>query len=280
MGIIKMYIGSYTKPLLIFGGPYSNLQATIALRQQAETLNIPPSHIICTGDIVAYCGQPFETVEFIREWGIHVLMGNCEESFATNSNNCGCGFTQGSSCDLLSAQWFHYANQQITQAQRQWFANLPRTLTFNFVGKKIQVVHGSVTSINQFLFASNKHHHFEQEFNHTDANMIIAGHCGIPFTKNINNKLWHNAGAIGMPANDGSLHTWFSLVSYENKTIKIATCPLYYDHELAVEKMQLVGLNNGYTQALSTGLWPSIDILPPHEGSLSGNPLKPTINHW
>ncbi|MFT7386781.1 MAG: hypothetical protein ACI8VC_000016 [Candidatus Endobugula sp.] len=32
--------------------------------------NIPPEQCICIGDIVAYCGQPAETVNFNREWGV------------------------------------------------------------------------------------------------------------------------------------------------------------------------------------------------------------------
>ena len=33
---------------------------------------------------------------------------------------------------------------------------------------------------------------------------VIGGHCGLPFTKVVGDRLWHNPGAIGMPANDGT----------------------------------------------------------------------------
>jgi hypothetical protein len=42
-------------PILVFGGPYSNLRALAALRRHAEALAPPPSHCIRTGDVVAYC---------------------------------------------------------------------------------------------------------------------------------------------------------------------------------------------------------------------------------
>ena len=45
---------SLEPPVLVFGGPYSNLRALAALRQRADELGIPPSHSICTGDVVAY----------------------------------------------------------------------------------------------------------------------------------------------------------------------------------------------------------------------------------
>ena len=41
-------------PVLVFGGPYSNLEATRAVLAEAVRLAIPSEHVICTGDIVAY----------------------------------------------------------------------------------------------------------------------------------------------------------------------------------------------------------------------------------
>ncbi len=157
-------LGTLSGPLLIFGGPYSNLQAVKALKKIAEELHIPPQQCICTGAIVAYCAQPKETVALIREWGVHCLMGNCEESFATNASDCGCGFSTGSQCELLSAQWFNYANTQLEEKQRHWFATLPREIRFEYYGKQCLVVHGSVASINQFIFQSSDDNTFHKEF--------------------------------------------------------------------------------------------------------------------
>jgi hypothetical protein len=45
-------------PLLVFGGPYSNLRALLAIRGRASELGITASSCICTGDVVAYCVEP------------------------------------------------------------------------------------------------------------------------------------------------------------------------------------------------------------------------------
>ncbi|MEO0443028.1 MAG: metallophosphoesterase family protein [Pseudomonadota bacterium] len=260
--------------LLLFGGPYSNLNALLALQKIANQLAIAPDHIICTGDIVAYCGQPSETVDAIRDWGIHVLMGNCEQSFANQANDCGCGFDEGSSCDLLSVEWFDFANTQLNQDQRQWFAQLPRTMHFYFFERKCQVVHGSVTSINQFIFASASNDAFSKQLSYTDADIVIAGHSGIPFSKTFGNRLWHNAGAIGMPANDGTQHTWYSIISAKQGYIKIETLPLQYDAAGAATAMREAGLDNGYAKALESGFWPSMDVLPEVEQGKQGQALE------
>src|ERR1700730_8770519 len=41
-------------PLMVFGGPYSNLEATRAVLDEATRLSISADRIICTGDVVAY----------------------------------------------------------------------------------------------------------------------------------------------------------------------------------------------------------------------------------
>ncbi|MEE3500553.1 hypothetical protein [Acidiphilium acidophilum] len=40
-------------PVLVFGGPYSNLPATRAVFAAAAEHGIPPGRMICTGDVVA-----------------------------------------------------------------------------------------------------------------------------------------------------------------------------------------------------------------------------------
>jgi hypothetical protein len=271
---VTLCLGGISGPLLVFGGPYSNLQALQAMREEAERLSIPPENCICTGDIVAYCAQAKASVDFIRDWGIHCLMGNCEESFARSAADCGCGFEAGTSCDLLSTQWFQFANQQLEPVHREWFASLPRSIQFDFNGISAQVVHGSVSSINQFIFSSTDQRIFRSEFALSHASLIIGGHCGLPFTKVIDKKTWHNSGAIGMPANDGTTRTWFSVLRIEDEKLRIDTRPLVYDHQQSFTQMQKADMENSYAEALLSGLWPSMDVLPETEKKQRGKALK------
>ena len=121
-------------PLLVFGGPYSNLRALTALRARAEELGIPASHCICTGDVVAYCAEPEETAAAIRAWGCHVVAGNCEEQLAAGAADCACGFEAGSECERLAKGWYPFANARISPASRAWMADLPKALTVDVGG--------------------------------------------------------------------------------------------------------------------------------------------------
>ena len=101
-------------PLMVFGGPYSNLEATRAVLGEAARLEIPADRIICIGDVVAYGADPAATAALVRGSVRHVVMGNCEQSIAAGSANCGCGFPVGSTCERLSTAWFAHATVSYT----------------------------------------------------------------------------------------------------------------------------------------------------------------------
>lgn len=95
-------LGEEQRQSLVFGGPYSNMRAVLALRSQAQVLGIPADRCFCTGNVVAYCSEPEEIIGILRDWGCRVIAGNCEEQLATGADACGCGFAPGTECDRLS----------------------------------------------------------------------------------------------------------------------------------------------------------------------------------
>ncbi|MDB5375000.1 MAG: Calcineurin-like phosphoesterase superfamily protein [Belnapia sp.] len=268
-------------PLLCFGGPYSNAQALRAMLAEACRRGIPPSRMLCTGDVVAYCADAAATLDLLIDSGIAVVMGNCEESLATGSADCGCGFATGTACDLLARDWFAHASRQITPRHRAWMAMLPRRIELRLGGRRLVAVHGGATSINRFLFASTPGAVLAEEIAATGAEGVIAGHCGLPFTRLADGRLWHNAGAIGMPADDGTPRGWFSLLLPEAGSIRIEHHPLDYDHAAAAAAMRAAGLAEGYAAALGSGHWPSGDVLPAAEQAARGRRLDlPPVVWW
>src|SRR5712691_8624703 len=121
-------------PAIVFGGPYGNLEATHALLDEAARLGVAPGRIICTGDVVAYGADAAATVDLVRAAGIHVAMGNCEESLASRAADCGCGYAPGSACDQLSAAWFAHADRELGADARAWMAQLPRRFEVAIAG--------------------------------------------------------------------------------------------------------------------------------------------------
>jgi predicted phosphodiesterase len=267
-------------PVLVFGGPYSNRQATEALLAEAARLGIPPARMICTGDVVAYGADPAATLDLVIGSGCHVIAGNCEENLAAGLNDCGCGFAEGTACDLLSRGWYPYAAARVTPAQRGWMAALPARLVLEIGGRRLAVIHGGAAETSRFLFASAGEAVLAAELATTGCDGVLAGHCGIPFLRDVRGAPWINAGAIGMPADDGTPRAWFALLWPEALGFRAELRPLAYDHEAAAAAMRAAGLPEGYAAALGTGVWPSADVLPEAERARRGRPLAPVARRW
>jgi len=273
-------LGDIDGPVLVFGGPYGNVQATEAILATARGLKIPPGRIVCTGDVVAYCGDAAATVAAIRGSNINVVMGNCEESLGQDLADCGCGFAEGSDCDLLSVQWFAHARKAIGAADKDWMSRLPRKLTFTMKGRRLAVIHGSAREIGRFIFQSDPAPGKIHELDALKVDGVIAGHCGLPFTDIIDGRLWHNAGVVGMPANDGTPRTWYSVLTPGPDGVDIAIRALDYDHETAATRMHDRGLPVAYAKTLNDGLWPNMDVLPAIEREQRGRALAPGSTLW
>jgi len=255
--------------MLFFGGPYSNLEALQAVHKVAKEKQIPADHCLCSGDVVAYCGDPGPCVDFIRDWGCQVVMGNCEESLGARALDCGCGFEEGTSCDMLSQQWFTYANSHLNDEQRAWMRDLPEKIRLHYGALNLLAVHGGIEQNNRFIFASQEEI-ITHELALSKADIVLAGHCGIPFSKHVADKLWVNSGVIGMPANNGQAQTWYSLIHQQDNGLEFSFHTLDYDHQTAAGKMLERGLPSAYAKALASGLWPGLDVLPNVEKNMTG----------
>lgn len=207
-------------------------------------------------------------------------MGNCEESIGWSTDDCGCGFATGSACDILSNTWYNYTNHHVETAHRTWMRTLPKRINFSYAGRHFAVIHGSVSRINQFVFASTDHHTKHDELALAGTDGVIGGHCGLPFTQQINDKLWHNPGVIGMPANDGTQRGWYSIWQQDKNQIRIDHLAVNVDALEANNAMASAGLSNAYADSLLTGLWPSMDILPTQECTQRGTPLSPRTHYF
>lgn len=268
-----------TGPVLLFGGPYSNLEATEALFGEARRLGIAEQRIICTGDLAAYCADPQAVIDRVRRSGIHVVMGNCEESLAMRAADCGCGFAEESACAVLSDQWYAYADRNVDPDARAWMGALPRRLDIEIGARRLAVIHGGVSRIDRFVFASASDV-IAEELGAAACDGVIGGHCGLPFTREVGGRLWHNPGVIGMPADDGTPRVWFSVITPVADGLMIDHRALAYDHAQAAAKMRARGLPEGYANGLETGLWPSRDVLPATERTTTGTALTPARILW
>ncbi|KAF0675193.1 Metallophosphoesterase [Profundibacterium mesophilum KAUST100406-0324] len=257
-------LGELTGDVLVFGGAYSNLQAAQALIGAAQEAGIGPERVICTGDLVAYGADPARCAALLLDWGCTSIAGNCELQLAAGASDCGCGFTEGSACDLASRGWFAHADARIDPPLRRRLGALPRMITFTHRGLRHAVIHGGVRDVARFVWPCDPDAVFAEEIEAIEdaagpVDVVLAGHCGIPFQRDLGRVSWVNAGVIGMPPHDGRPMTRYARLTEQGPRIE----RLCYDHRAARAAMENAGLVQGYHAALESGLWPSEDVLPP-----------------
>ena len=263
-------IGQLSGKVLLFGGVYSNLQALEKLKNIAENLGILPENCLSTGDIVGYCAQPEETVQLFKIWGARSIAGNVEIQLREGAEDCGCDFRKGSRCDGFSQLWYPFAQSKLSKSSLNFLQTLPDHIEFEYAGKKVTIVHGSYFNISEFIFKSTKWEVKAPNFEETKSDVIIAGHCGLPFSQKRNENLWLNPGVIGMPANDGTSSVWYAILDDSANNFEFTHHAMHYNHALASNLMKKENLPQEYARTLITGIWDNTEILPAFESGLQG----------
>ena len=267
--------------IAVYGGVYGNRDALFALRR-ALADEPPPLTVVFTGDVAAYCAEGEECARDLRgEFAPDIAIGgNCERALAADEDDCGCGFSPDSRCALLAQNWHAHARRAVSAESKQWMGALPPVARFVFGGAVFAVVHAAAESDSRFIFESTAAAEKRAQFDALECDAVIAGHCGLPFTQIVDGRLWHNSGALGMPANDGTARVWFSILREAAGGIEIEHRAIAYDCAPQQQKMRAARLPDGYINALATGLWPSDDILPAAEKRATGIARKAETVFW
>ena len=257
-------LGHIAGPVWLIGGAYSNLAATRALLARARAAGVTGGQVVCTGDMLGYCAEPIEVLEEMRAAGVAVIAGNVERQLAAGAGDCGCGFDDGSTCAALSADWYAHADARAGPDWRRWMGELPDWLVFTCAAGRFAVVHGAASDVARFLWPSSAAAEFAAEIALVESRLgpvdgVIAGHSGLAFERRIGRHCWINAGALGLPPHDGRPRTRYAVLEADGMRIH----RLDYDHAAAARAMRAAGMAPDYARALTTGLWPGEDVLPP-----------------
>jgi alkylhydroperoxidase/carboxymuconolactone decarboxylase family protein len=287
--MMKEYnLGTLTGPVLIFGGVYSNFDALQSLWAEANRLGIPASNVICCGDTPGYCAEPQECLDLLEEWGCPAIAGNVETNLVNGTDDCGCGFGDGSRCDMFAKLWYTYAAKNVTEKNLAFMAGMPDILRFEYAGKKVMALHGSPENQSAFVWRSTDANEKAQWCADAGADVLVGGHSGLPFAEVLQRaeqikpqtlspkpqtSYWLNAGVIGMPANDGTPDTWY-LTLDDTNGFNFNFHRLSYDHRAAKAKMiDDRRLPVAYAATLTTGIWDNTEIMPAAEEKREGIPL-------
>jgi predicted phosphodiesterase len=152
----------------------------------------------------------------------------------------------------------------------EFLKTLPKNIYFKYADKNVCVVHGSYFNVSEFIFKSTDWSKKQPNFEATKSDVIVAGHCGLPFNDQKESSIWLNPGVIGMPANDGSPKVWYAILEDSKESFKFTHRTLVYNYRLTSKLMQNGLLPEEYSRTIITGVWDNTEILPPIETGLQG----------
>ncbi|MGF7162025.1 putative phosphodiesterase [Rhodoligotrophos appendicifer] len=259
-------LGELDGTILLFGGVNGNLEALEALLAMAAIEAIPLTRLINTGSVAPFCVDSIACSERIAELGIPTIRGSFEEAAPRLSPE---------SVEELDFGWQRMAAEGLPEGLKTWMDSLPDGLCFSLAGKRFRVTHGAVSRIDKLLFRSSAAPDFLEEFELAQADVVVAGRSGIPFTRGLRGKLWHNSGALGLPANDGTPRVWLSAIKATPAGISFEHRPLAYDYRTTAAKLRQISPEDDFARCLETGLWPSLEDVPQSERSIRGKPIQP-----
>jgi predicted phosphodiesterase len=245
------------------GGVYSNHVALRAVAEDARRRGA--KRIFCLGDLGGFGPNPGKVFPILEEFGIVTIAGNYDESLADRWPDCGCGYTHPS--DNFFAQLsYEYTSRRTSDADRERLRALPRAIRFTRGGRRVLVCHGSPRKINEFLWESASSDGFlARLLREAEADTVLCAHTGIQWQRLLpEGGRLINVGAVGRPANDGRVETWYALL--EEGRDEARFIPVAYDHESLAREMEEEALPPEFVATIRTGWWTTcLEILPAKE---------------
>ena len=254
----------------LFGGIYNNHVALRAAIDDARRRGV--EKMFCLGDLGAFGPNPDKVFPLLIENGVNVMQGNYDNSIGNNLSDCQCGYTDPADNHYARLS-YQYTYRRTSPKWRPWLAALPRVIRFELRGVpgdlRVLCCHGSPRRMNEFLWESTTPTHLlEKLCDDYDADVIVATHTGLPWTRTLSNgRLFVNCGVLGRPANDGTTRVGYAILDGSNPEI-VEYLPLEYDHEALAQEMESEGLPRPFVDTIRTGWWTTcLEILPAKERS-------------
>lgn len=201
---------------------HANIYALINVLNDIDTEKVDT--IICLGDLVGYGPHPNETISMIKRRNILCIKGNYDKSVADNDFS----YIKETEINKFSLPW---TLEELRAENRFYLKGLPSSLILKVGDKNLLFVHGSPSSINEYLLVDENN--TKEYMNSINEDILVCAHTHLPAIKEIKNKMYINTGSVGKPKigrpnstyciinidNENKVETRFKEISYEVKKI-------------------------------------------------------------
>jgi predicted phosphodiesterase len=248
-----------------FGGPYANPHALEAMLADARARGC--ERIFCLGDLGGFGADPDAIWPLLEEGGVECIAGNYDIAIGRGDTDCGCGYSDPRD-NHFAQLMYDYTREHTSETFAVWMHGLPAEHRETIGGLDIHMVHGSPLQTNDFMWESLPDDELRQRTEASGADVLLCTHTGIPWQRRVADTLVVNVGAVGRPANDGRVETWYAVLDVADGRVTAELVPVAYDWRAQAEAMRAAGLPEPFVETIETGWWTTcLEIVPAEERS-------------
>ena len=216
---------------------HSNIYALINVLEDIDSEKV--DSVICLGDLVGYGPHPNETISMIRRRNILCIKGNYDNEFS---------YIRETAINRFSLPW---TVNELRAENKSYLKGLPSSLTIKAGDKNLLFVHGSPSSINEYLFIDSEN--TVENLNKIKEDALICAHTHLPGIKEINNKTYINVGSVGKPKIGRPNSTYCIIEITEENTISAKFKEISYEVKKIVKDMTMLNFPPTLIQSFETG---------------------------
>lgn len=195
-----------------------------AVALNAVLEDMPPvDRIVNAGDVVGYGPHPGACIDTLRANDVASILGNHDRAVVEGSS-----FRFNS----MAAAGVRYARGELTDAQRDWLADLPTDRTL--IDGALKLVHGHPDDPDRYTYSEE----FTPELL-GDESVLVLGHTHVQHAARFSDGLVLNPGSVGQPR-DGDPRAAYAVLDVERFEVDLHR--VEYDVEAVIEAVRAAGL--------------------------------------
>lgn len=234
----------------VFGDIHGNLPALTAVLADMDARHLP--NRCCLGDLVGYGTFPNEVIDLIRSSGVPTIMGNYDQGVGSDSDDCGCAYTNPVS-KALGERSIAWTNAHVDGDRKAYLRALASQLPLQLGGLRVLLVHGSPRRINEYLFEDRPVSSFERILDFAQTDVLICGHTHLPYHKILpSGRQVVNAGSVGKPK-DHDPRACYVVLTASDSGLKVEFVRVPYDVERTASAIEASDMPHEYAQMVRLG---------------------------
>lgn len=233
----------------IFGDIHGNIEALNAAYAAAQKAGA--EKIYHLGDLGGYSPFVNEVVEFMVEHDIQGVQGNYDETVANNREHCGCK-AEDPVQEEMANRSFIWTKEHASSKTKEFLGKLPVELMFIEKRKIVALFHATPRKNNLYWHEDRPVKFFQEMAEKVDADILIYGHTHKPYRKDLEGKVFINAGSVGKPK-DGDPRACVALIEIFSEKVIVEFLRVSYDMDKASAAIVASGLPEYFAGRLKEG---------------------------